>query len=132
MLKWIGKWQIWCNQNKWHKSKLMTLEIFNVVRSTHTPQGHAQRIQILVTSKKKSNTSTINLNNKKLSFDLRNFFVSWLLIFFSENPSTCVDRQLLDFLQNFRSIFSERCWFFILKNPNDSSPKEHSHSYPST
>ena len=48
----------------------MTLEIFNVVRSTHTPRGHTQRMKILVPSQKESNISTIDLNTKRLPLSI--------------------------------------------------------------
>ena len=44
----------------------MAQKIFNVVRSTPTLRSHAERMKILVTSQTKSNTSTIDLNNKRL------------------------------------------------------------------
>ena len=51
---------------------------------------------------------------KTPSFDCHNFLVSWLSLFFRAIPS--IDRQLLDSLQSFQSIFSWRYWFFLLKN----------------
>ena len=44
----------------------MTHKIFYVVRSTPTPQDHAKRMKILVNPQTESNTSTIDLNNKRL------------------------------------------------------------------
>ena len=44
----------------------MKHKIFNVVQSTSTPWGHAQRMKILVNANR-VNTSTIDLNNKRLT-----------------------------------------------------------------
>ena len=45
----------------------MTPEILNVVWCTPTLRGHVQRMKILVTSQIELNTSTIDLNNKRLT-----------------------------------------------------------------
>ena len=44
----------------------MTCKVFNVIRSIPTLRGHARRIKILV-NLKRVNTSTIDLNNKRVT-----------------------------------------------------------------
>ena len=93
--------------NKTSNTKVNDTKYFYVIRSTSNPQGHAQRMKILVTSQKESNKRTIDLNNKTPSFDYYNFFVLWLSIFFSEIPLSCVDCQLLSSLQSFQLILQK-------------------------
>ena len=68
----------------------MTHGIFNVVRSIHTPQGHAQRMKILV-NLKKSKYKYIDLNNKRILIATTTCILI-PNISFSEIPSTLFDQ----------------------------------------
>ena len=86
----------------------MTNNIFNMVWSTPTPRGHAQRMKMLVNLKKKVNTSTIELNNKSLPLLIVVTTCILITNIFQRDPLDFFFffyQQLLKSLQSFWSIF---------------------------
>ena len=100
----------------------MTHKIFNVVRSTPTLWDHAQRIKILV-NLKRFNTSTIDLNNKRLPLSIIVTTCIPITDILSEIPSTLIDQLLLESLQDDWSIFLLKITFrFLSRRSSHTKP----------